>query len=97
MYPDKKVDQLIERLKLKIETAIIVMCIVLIVLCCVYAYIVRPVRDNVKSTLDVGYEKFKSFSLPLGDTTATTEYNEETVKEYTDDWGIRYTIKQRIK
>jgi hypothetical protein len=96
--PDKKADELIERLKRKIEVSVIVICIVVIVLCCIYAYIVRPIKDGqVKSSIQVGYEKFKSFSLPLGDTTGTEAYEEETISERTDNWGIRYIDKQRIK
>jgi hypothetical protein len=95
--PDKKADELIERLKRKIEVAIIVFCIIVIVACCIYGYIVHPMGSNVKSTITVGYEKFKSFSLPLGDTTGTEAYEEETISEHTDDWGIRYIDKQRIK
>jgi hypothetical protein len=98
MYPDEKVDELIERLKRKIEVSIIAICIIVIVMCCVYAYIVRPIKDGqIKSSIQVGYEKFRSFSMPLGDTTGTEDYEEQTVSERTDDWGIRYIDKERIK
>jgi hypothetical protein len=95
MRPDK--NELMDRLNRKIEAMIIVICIIIITACCLYAYIYRPIEENVKSSLDVGYEKFRSFSLFLGDTTGTEEYEERTVSEHTDDWGIRYVIKERIK
>lgn len=98
MHPDQKADELIEKLKRAIGAGILLFCIIVITICIVYMYIVYPVKDKrVKSVIEVGYEKFKSFSLPLGDTTGTMEYDEQTIKEYTDDWGIRYTIKRRIK
>jgi hypothetical protein len=98
MYPDQKMDELIDRLKRKIEVSIIAICIVVIAVCCVYAYIVCPIKDKqVKSSIQARYEKFKSFSLPLGDTTGTENYEEQTVSERTDGWGIHYIAKQRIK
>jgi hypothetical protein len=95
MYPDQKMDKLIERLKRKIEAAIIVFCIIIIVACCVYGYILRPMKD--KSVNLVAYEKFQRFSMPLGDTTGTEDYDEQTVSERTDDWGIHYVDKERVK
>jgi hypothetical protein len=50
-----------------------------------------------KSSLHIGYRKFQRFSMPLGDTTGTEAYEEITVADYTDDWGIRHVSKQRIK
>ena len=97
MHPDKRADELIEKLKRAVGAGILCICIIIITICCVYMYIVRPVKDRQKSTIEIGYEKFKSFSLPLGDTTGTVEYEDETIKEYTDDWGIRYEVKERIK
>lgn len=98
MHPDKKVDEIIERLKRKVEIFVILFCTIIIIICCVYAYIVYPMKStNVKSSLDVGYEKTKRFSLPLGDISGTDEYEDKTIKTYTDDWGIKYEIKERIK
>lgn len=93
--PDKKADELIERLKRKIEVFIVAFCIIIIVACCVYGYIVRPMKDEQSTS--VGYEKFKSFSMPIGDIKGTEEYDDETVTTYTDDWGIRYEVKERTK
>jgi len=95
MTPQQKADQVIERLKHKIEMAIIVFCIIIIAVCCVVGYIVHPMMG--KSPLRIGYGKFQRFSMPLGDTTGTEAYEERTVAEHTDDWGIRYVSKQRIK
>jgi hypothetical protein len=98
MHPDKKADELIERLKRKIEAFIIVFCIIIITICCIYAYIIRPVMDNkAKSSITVGYEKFKSFSMPIGDIRGTEEYDDKTIATYTDDWGIRHELKERTK
>jgi hypothetical protein len=95
MRPDK--NELMDRLSRKIEAMIIVICIIIITACCLYAYIYRPVKENVKSSLDVGYEKFKTFSLPIGDTTGTEAYEDRTVSQYVDEWGIRHILKERIK
>jgi hypothetical protein len=95
MHPDKRADELIERLKRKIEVFIVAFCIIIIVACCVYGYIVRPMKDEQSTS--VGYEKFKSFSMPIGDIKGTEEYDDETVATYTDDWGIRYEVKERTK
>jgi hypothetical protein len=95
MLPDKRADELIERLKRKIEVFVVAFCIIIIVACCVYGYIVRPIKDGQSTS--VGYEKFKSFSMPIGDVTGTEDYDDVTVATYTDDWGIRYEVKERIK
>jgi hypothetical protein len=96
MYPDKRADELVERLKRKIEVFIVAFCIIIITICCIYAYIIRPVMDKkVEST--VGYEKFKSFSMPIGDIRGTEEYDDKTIATYTDDWGIRHELKERTK
>jgi hypothetical protein len=96
--PDKRADELIERLKRKIEVFVVAVCIIIIVICCVYGYIVHPMKDGqVKSSITIGYEKFKSFSMPIGDIKGTEEYDDETVATYTDDWGIRYEVKERTK
>ena len=97
MSADEKADILMDRLKRTISAGIVCICIIIITLCIVYMYIVYPTKGEQKSTIQVGYEKFKSFSLPLGDTTGTEDYNDETVKKYTDNWGIRYEVKERIK
>ena len=94
MTADKKADILMDRLKRKVEVSIITLCIIIIVACCVYIYIVRPIKDNPTK---VAYEKFKSFSMPIGDVSGTEDYEDETVRTYTDDWGIRYEVKERIK
>jgi hypothetical protein len=97
MYPDERVDELIDRLKRAIGAGIICICIIIITVCCVYMYIVRPINDKQKSTIKIGYEKFKSFSMPIGDVTGTEDYDDATVATYTDDWGIRYEVKERTK
>lgn len=79
----------------KVEVFIATICIIIIAICLLYAYVVYPIKES--SPIKVGYEKFRSFSLPLGDTTGTVEYEERTTREYTDDWGIRYELKERIK
>ena len=94
MTADKKADILMDRLKRKVEVSIITLCIIIIVACCVYIYIVRPIKDK---PTNVAYEKFKSFSMPIGDVSGTEDYEDETVRTYTDDWGIRYDVKERIK
>jgi hypothetical protein len=53
--------------------------------------------DKKKNNVKISYEKFKRFSMPLGDVTGTEEYEDKTVRTYTDDWGIRYDVKQRTK
>jgi hypothetical protein len=93
MSPDK--NELIQRLNRKIEAMIVTICIIIITGCFLYAYIIRPIKDVAPTK--VGYEKFRSFSLFLGDTTGTENYEERTVREYTDDWGIRHVTKERVK
>jgi hypothetical protein len=95
MTPKQKADEVIERLMHKIEMTIIVFCIIIITVCCVVGYVVHPMMG--KSSLHKGYEKLQRFSLPLGDTTGTEAYEERTVTEHTDNWGIHYVSKQRIK
>lgn len=98
MHPDKRADELIERLKRKVEVFIVAFCIIIITICCIYGYIVHPIKgEQVKSSITVGYEKFKSFSMPIGDVTGTEDYEDKTIATYTDDWGIRYEVKERIK
>ena len=61
---------LIQRLKESVEATIMFICIVIIAMCIVYMYIVQPVKSpRVKSTIEVGYQKFKS--VPVVDTTGT--------------------------
>lgn len=97
MYTEDK-EEFIRRLKRKVEVSIIAFAIILIVISCVYAYIIQPVKGKpVKSTIEIGYEEFKSFSLPIGDTTGTESYEERTVSQYVDDWGIRHILKERVR
>lgn len=98
MTPKQKADEVIERLMYKIEMTIIVFCIIIITICCVIGYIVHPMMDaKVKPSINVAHEKFKVFSMPLGDTTGTEAYEEETVRDYVDAWGIRNVDKQPIE
>jgi len=94
MYPDKKMDEIMNRLRRKIEAFVLTVCIIIISICLVYVYIVRPSKNAAPK---IAYEKFKSFSMPIGDVTGTEDYEDITVKKYTDDWGIRYDIKERVK
>ena len=94
MYPDKKMDELMDRLKRKIEAFVLTTSIIIIAICLVYL-IVRTSKGT--SPKIVAYEKFKTFSMPIGDVTGTEDYEDETIATYTDDWGIRYDVKQRTK
>ena len=97
MYTEDK-EELKKRLERKIEVFIVAFAIILIFISCLYAYIIHPIKEGrVKSTIEIGYEKFKSFSMPIGDITGTEEYDDATVATYTDDWGIRYEVKKRTK
>jgi len=95
MHADKKMDEIMDRLKRKIEAFVLTVCIVIITICLVYVYIVRP--SKIVSPNKIAYEKFKHFSMPIGDVTGTEDYEEVTVKTYTDDWGIRHELKKRVK
>jgi hypothetical protein len=95
MYPDKKMDELMDRLKRKIEAFVLTTSIIIIAICLVYLYIIRPSKSTTPTK--IAYEKFKTFSMPIGDVTGTEDYEDETIATYTDDWGIRYDVKQRIK
>ena len=98
MTPQQQADKVIGYLIDKIETTILLICVGIITFCLIYAYLIRPFADKEQpNDIKVGYEKFKTFSMPLGDVTGTEEYEDKTVREYTDDWGIRYELKQRIK
>lgn len=55
-----------EKLKERIELGVMIICIVIIAICIVYAYIVQPVKES-KAVLK--YEKFRS--VPVVDTTGT--------------------------
>lgn len=88
----------IEELKDKIELAIIVFCLVIISVCCVAAYIILPIQDKMKETTPSSkVVKYVAFSMPIGDTTGTEAYEERTVSDYTDEWGVRTVDKERIK
>lgn len=95
MYPDQKMNDIVERLKRKIEVFVIIVCIVIITICLMYVYIIHPFKNTPPTK--IAYEKFKTFSMPIGDVTGTEDYEDVTVKKYTDDWGIRYEVKQRVK
>lgn len=64
---DKKAlkEKLIER----IEEGVMIICIVIITVCIVYAAIMPVRASRVKSAVQVGYERFKS--VPVVDTTGT--------------------------
>lgn len=94
MYPDKKMDEIMSRLRRKIEAFVLTVCIIIISICLVYVYIVRPSKSVAPK---IAYEKYKNFSMPIGDVTGTEDYEDITVKKYTDDWGIRYEVKERVK
>jgi hypothetical protein len=94
MYPDQKMDEIITRLKRSIEKFVITTCIIIIAICLVYL-IVRTSKGTTPKI--VAYEKFKTFSMPIGDVTGTEDYEEATIATYTDDWGIRYNVKERTK
>ena len=97
MTPQQQADKVISRLISKIETFVVTVCLIIITFCLVYAYLVYPIMDKKKNNVKISYEKFKRFSMPLGDVTGTEEYEDKTVRTYTDDWGIRYDVKQRTK
>ena len=89
MYPDQKMDKIIEKYKHRIEVSIITICVVIIVICCVYAYIVRPINNvkRVKSNIEIGY---KPFSMYIENTKGTLEWNEQKVSDYVDDYNLRH-------
>lgn len=97
MTPQQQADKVIGYLIDKIETAILMICIGIITFCLVYAYLLRPFIKEQPKEVKVAYEKFRTFSMPIGDVRGTEEYEDETVKTYTDDWGIRHELKRRIK
>jgi hypothetical protein len=97
MTPQQQADKVISRLIGKIEAFVVTVCLIIITFCLVYAYLVYPTMDKKKNNVKVAYEEFRRFSMPLGDITGTEEYEDKTVRTYTDDWGIRYDVKQRTK
>lgn len=94
MKSDKERQELMTSLKRKIEAAVLTICIIIIVICAIYAYIVNPVKAEVKSTLNVAY---KPFVIPLSDTTGTVEYEERIVSVTTDEDNVTHVKVERIK